>query len=138
MTLILKMVYFLSFLFIDLHTCFIKASIKCKKDSHTDSVLGLAWNKEFRSVFVYGYIMYFYSTSSAVLFNICNIYIYIWSFQNLNAGIYLQVQARTNLSRFGMSIQENARLPWITILIRQVLFVLSLFYFTSWLKKAFL
>nr|DAD22311.1 TPA_asm: hypothetical protein HUJ06_023774 [Nelumbo nucifera] len=27
-----------------------KASVKYKKDSHTDSVLGLAWNKEFRNV----------------------------------------------------------------------------------------
>ncbi|KAI3419552.1 WD_REPEATS_REGION domain-containing protein [Psidium guajava] len=70
-----------------------KASIKYKEGSHTDSVLGLAWNKEFRLL-------------KTVTFS-------------LVLGIYLPVQVLIGKSKFGMLQLENAILPWNTIPTRQ-------------------
>ncbi|RXH80957.1 hypothetical protein DVH24_004871 [Malus domestica] len=65
-----------------------KVSIKYKEDSHRDSVLGLAWNKEYRFVLFYTFVLRVVASVEE---------------------IYLLVQVLTNKLRFGMWLPENVQ-----------------------------
>lgn len=96
---------------------YMQSSIKYKKGSHTDSVLGLAWNKEFRFVQCSYCSFACYHLHAPVLVTVLNPF--LLPPNPIKPGIFLLVQVLINKLRYGMWLQENVISPWSIIQIRQ-------------------